>query len=157
MRLGNFTGIKGFPNQDIAMWESMEPMAERRGLAFEGDAQALLGVQVNGDAMRLRQILMNLLGNAIKFTERGEVRLAVQLSDGGAGIVFEVTDTGPGITVEQQARLFERFEQADGPRTASRFGGSGLGLAICQELAVALGGRIGVQSRPGQGACFRVE
>ena len=135
----------------------MEPLAGQRGLAFQRQVNVPGHVSASGDEMRVRQILMNLLGNAIKFTERGEVRLAVQLSDGGAGIVFEVTDTGPGITVEQQARLFERFEQADGPRTASRFGGSGLGLAICQELAVAMGGRIGVQSRPGQGACFRVE
>lgn len=135
----------------------MEPMAERRGLAFEGDAQALLGAQVNGDAMRLRQILMNLLGNAIKFTEQGKVGLSVVLSADGSGMVFTVSDTGPGMSAEQQGRLFERFEQADGPRTASRYGGSGLGLAICNELAVAMGGAISVDSRLGEGARISVD
>ena len=95
-------------------------------------------VSVSGDEMRVRQILLNLLGNAIKFTERGHVGLAVRLEEKG-GLCFEVHDSGPGINAEQQQRLFHRFEQADGPRTASRYGGSGLGLAICQELAVAMG------------------
>ena len=135
----------------------MEPMARQRGLDFQRRVGVSGYVSASGDEMRVRQILMNLLGNAIKFTERGGVRLEAHPCEGGVGLVFEVIDTGPGITTEQQARLFERFEQADGPRTASRFGGSGLGLAICQELAVAMGGRIGVQSRPGRGACFRVE
>ncbi len=73
------------------------------------------------------------------------------------GVRLEVTDTGPGINAEQQARLFQRFEQADGARTASRYGGSGLGLAICQELAVAMGGSIQVESRPGLGTRFIVD
>jgi len=107
--------------------------------------------------MRVRQILMNLLGNAIKFTERGHVGLGVTLLEGGLGVAFEVSDTGPGINADQQQRLFHRFEQADGPRTASRYGGSGLGLAICQELAVAMGGRIAIDSRPGHGARFTVQ
>ena len=135
----------------------MEPLARQRGLDFQRRVGVAGYVSASGDEMRVRQILMNLIGNAIKFTERGEVRLEAHPCDGGVGLAFEVIDTGPGISAEQQARLFERFEQADGPRTASRFGGSGLGLAICQELAVAMGGRIGVQSRPGRGACFRVE
>jgi CheY-like chemotaxis protein len=71
-------------------------------------------------------------------------------------VCFEVRDTGPGLTVEQQSRLFRRFEQAEGHRTAARYGGSGLGLAICQQLALAMDGRIEVESAPGQGACFRV-
>jgi CheY-like chemotaxis protein len=106
--------------------------------------------------MRVRQILLNLLGNAIKFTERGHVGLAARLDDDGGAVTFEVSDSGPGINAEQQQRLFHRFEQADGPRTASRYGGSGLGLAICQELAVAMGGRIDVDSQPGRGARFAV-
>lgn len=135
----------------------MEPLARQRGLDFQRRVGMPGYVSASGDEMRVRQILMNLLGNAIKFTERGAVRLEAHPCEGGVGLAFEVIDTGPGISAEQQARLFERFEQAEGPRTASRFGGSGLGLAICQELAVAMGGRIGVQSRPGHGACFRVE
>ncbi len=134
----------------------MEPMAHHRGLAFERSFNLPGPVQVSGDEMRIRQILMNLLGNAIKFTEQGHVGLGIELVDDGHGVVFEVSDTGPGISEEQQQRLFHRFEQADGPRTASRYGGSGLGLAICQELAVAMGGRIGIDSRPGQGARFSV-
>ncbi|MET0654394.1 MAG: ATP-binding protein, partial [Pseudoxanthomonas sp.] len=73
------------------------------------------------------------------------------------GVRFAVGDTGPGINEEQQTRLFQRFEQAEGARTAARYGGSGLGLAICQELAVAMGGRITVESASGKGTCFIVE
>ena len=135
----------------------MEPMAHHRGLAFERSFNLPGPVQVSGDETRVRQILMNLLGNAIKFTEQGHVGLGVELLDDGVGLEFEVTDTGPGINADQQQRLFHRFEQADGPRTASRYGGSGLGLAICQELAVAMGGRIDIDSRPGHGARFSVQ
>lgn len=135
----------------------MEPIARQRGLAFRRSGTPPGRIIASGDEMRLRQILLNLLGNAIKFTERGHVGVAVEMAGDGAGLVFEVFDSGPGIGPEQQHRLFHRFEQADGPRTASRYGGSGLGLAICQELAVAMGGGIGVDSRPGHGARFRVE
>ncbi len=135
----------------------MAPVAERRGLRFVRGRWPDQPVSVTGDAMRLRQILMNLLGNAVKFTERGQVGLDVELLPEGRGLRLEVSDTGPGINAEQQARLFQRFEQADGPRTASRYGGSGLGLAICQELAVAMGGRIDIDSRLGAGARFIVE
>ncbi|WP_315386707.1 ATP-binding protein [uncultured Stenotrophomonas sp.] len=134
----------------------MEPMAHHRGLAYERSFTLPGPVQVSGDEMRVRQILMNLLGNAIKFTEHGHVGLGIELVENGNGVVFEVSDTGPGINRDQQERLFHRFEQADGPRTASRYGGSGLGLAICQELAVAMGGRIEIDSQPGQGARFTV-
>lgn len=135
----------------------MAPMAERRGLVFEPAAAFPTPVMVVGDAMRLRQILMNLLGNAIKFTERGKVSVAAELLPGQSGICLSVRDTGPGISAEQQSRLFQRFEQADGNRTASRYGGSGLGLAICQELAMAMGGRMRVESRLGEGARFVLE
>ena len=106
--------------------------------------------------MRVRQILLNLLGNAIKFTERGGVTLQVSPVS-PQGVRFEIADTGPGINEEQQTRLFQRFEQAEGARTAARYGGSGLGLAICQELALAMGGRIQVRSTPGVGTSFTVE
>ena len=134
----------------------MMPLARRRGLRFVQEIELPAPITVRGDVTRIRQVLMNLLGNAIKFTERGHVGLAVQLLEDGSGLQFRVSDTGPGINAQQQARLFQRFEQAEGPRTASRYGGSGLGLAICQELAVAMGGRIAIDSQPGAGAVFTV-
>ncbi len=134
----------------------MQPMAQQRRLAFQREGDLPGPICISGDEMRIRQILLNLLGNAIKFTERGHVGLAARLDENGGMVTFEVSDSGPGINAEQQQRLFHRFEQADGPRTASRYGGSGLGLAICQELAVAMGGRIDVDSQPGRGARFAV-
>ncbi|MET1163442.1 MAG: ATP-binding protein [Pseudoxanthomonas sp.] len=132
------------------------PMAEQRGLGFADEVAANVPAALQGDEVRVRQILLNLLGNAIKFTEKGGVTLRVSplLPQ---GIRFAVGDTGPGISEEQQTRLFQRFEQAEGVRTAARYGGSGLGLAICQELAVAMGGRITVESASGKGTCFIVE
>src|SRR5690606_17277881 len=107
----------------------MAPVAEQRGLDFRlrvaGDIPAL----VRGDPGRVRQILLNLLGNAVKFTDRGEVLLEVGAGS-PTGMVYVVRDTGPGLNEEQKTRLFRRFEQADGARTTSRYGGSGLGLAI---------------------------
>ncbi len=133
------------------------PVVRKRGLEFVQEPRLPMPVRVTGDPMRLRQILMNLLGNAAKFTGHGQVGLGVELLPAGAGIRLVVSDTGPGITAEQQARLFRRFEQAEGPQTASRYGGSGLGLAICQELAAAMGGSIRIDSRLGAGARFIVE
>jgi ligand-binding sensor domain-containing protein/CheY-like chemotaxis protein/nitrogen-specific signal transduction histidine kinase len=134
----------------------MAPVAERKGLAFVDAMGADAPASLHGDRTRLQQILLNLLGNAIKFTESGHVSL-----EAGAlaprGIRFVVADTGPGLSAEQQSRLFRRFEQAEGARTASRYGGSGLGLAISQELAAAMGGRISVESEPGRGTRFIVE
>ncbi len=136
----------------------MEPIARQRGLEFRRSLSVPGRISASGDEMRIRQILMNLLGNAIKFTDQGHVGIAVDVSgeNDGVGLEFTVFDSGPGIGIEQQERLFHRFEQADGQRTASRYGGSGLGLAICQELAVAMGGGIRVDSRPGHGARFHV-
>ncbi|AKC87397.1 hybrid sensor histidine kinase/response regulator [Pseudoxanthomonas suwonensis] len=134
----------------------MAPGAEQRGLAFRVNLADDAPRGLRGDPGRVRQILLNLLGNAVKFTDRGEVALDV-LPGADGGIGFVVRDTGPGLNEEQKQRLFRRFEQADGARTAARYGGSGLGLAICQELAVAMGGRIGVESEPGQGTAFSVQ
>ncbi|MBA4174988.1 MAG: hypothetical protein C0505_00270 [Leptothrix sp. (in: Bacteria)] len=115
---------------------------------------------VTGDALRLRQVLSNFLGNAIKFTTRGGVVLrARRLAGGGATgalVRFEVQDSGPGISAEVQARLFEPFTQAD-QSTTRRFGGTGLGLSICRELAALMGGRVGVHSQPGLGSTFWAE
>ena len=106
--------------------------------------------------MRVRQILLNLLGNAVKFTQRGAITLRASSGEDGQGLRFEVADTGPGISLELQKRLFRRFEQADGARTAAQYGGSGLGLAISRELALAMGGDITVESQLGRGTCFYV-
>ena len=133
----------------------MAPGAEQRGLRFQASVAEDAPRGLRGDPVRVRQILLNLIGNAIKFTDRGEVALDVQAAPGG-GVGFTVRDTGPGLNAEQKQRLFRRFEQADGARTSARYGGSGLGLAICQELAMAMGGQIGVDSEPGQGAAFHV-
>jgi signal transduction histidine kinase/CheY-like chemotaxis protein/streptogramin lyase len=110
---------------------------------------------VEADPERLQQILFNLLGNAIKFTACGEVRLSLR-AGAGSGWVFEVCDSGPGIAVEQRQRLLRRFEQAEGEDTSRRHGGAGLGLAICAELAQAMGGGIELDDAPGAGACVRV-
>jgi len=131
------------------------PMARQKLLGFDTVVEPDVPAWVHGDPGRVRQILLNLLGNAVKFTERGSVGLHVS---GGAdgGLQFVVSDTGPGLNAEQRERLFRRFEQAEGARTASRYGGSGLGLAISQELSAAMGGHIDVESTPGEGTRFRV-
>ena len=140
--------------QDIAGLHG--PLARQRGLAFECNVVPGAPARLVGDAMRIRQILFNLLGNAIKFTQDGEVGLRVEPM-GRDGVRFVVRDTGPGLNEEQRSRLFGRFEQGDGARTTTRYGGSGLGLAISQELAAAMGGRIDVASAPGVGTRFSVE
>jgi len=104
--------------------------------------------------MRLRQILLNLLSNACKFTKQGEVRLeARKLADGRDGIELAVSDTGIGMTAEQLGKLFEEFTQADS-LTARRYGGTGLGLAISRKLARLMGGDVTVTSAPGKGSVF---
>ena len=133
------------------------PLAERKGLAFHCEVDPAMPMALHGDASRVQQILLNLLSNAIKFTERGGVNLRVAPAADGSGVVFEVTDTGPGLSAVQQASLFRRFEQGGAAADSARRGGSGLGLAICRELATAMGGHVGVESSPGLGALFRVE
>jgi len=106
--------------------------------------------------MRLRQILLNLLSNACKFTKEGEVRLrARRVANGGRSVELAVADTGIGMTPEQQAKLFGEFSQADAT-TAQRFGGTGLGLAITRKLARMMGGDVTVASEPGKGSVFAV-
>jgi len=112
---------------------------------------------LRGDPTRLRQVLMNLLGNAIKFTVRGEVLLAVRLSSRDSQSVsleFSVTDTGIGIPLDKQAHIFTAFTQADGSITR-KYGGTGLGLSISKRLVEMMGGRIEVESEPGKGSTFR--
>ncbi len=130
--------------------------AQQRGLELIGLVYASVPTAVRGDPGRFRQILMNLVGNALKFTEHGEV--VVQLvpeveSEQDVVLRVDVMDTGPGIPVEAQLRLFQPFSQADGS-TTRRFGGTGLGLAISKELAELMNGSIGVDSQPGHGSRF---
>jgi CheY-like chemotaxis protein len=129
--------------------------ADKRIDLFYEVADTVPGV-VKGDPTRLRQILINLLGNAVKFTERGEVVLSVRLltaTGDGAEIQFDVRDTGIGIPPEAQSRLFQSFSQADSS-TSRKYGGTGLGLAISRRLAELMGGRMWVESEPGQGSTF---
>jgi adenylate cyclase len=129
------------------------PLAEQNNNRLLVKGQDNLGV-LAVDPMRLRQILLNLLSNACKFTKEGEVALrGCRASNGGEWIELSVSDTGIGMTPEQQAKLFEEFSQADAT-TAQRFGGTGLGLAITRKLARMMGGDVTVKSEPGRGSIF---
>ena len=132
--------------------ELLAPRADAKGIeiaAFVDDAAAR---RVIGDATRLRQVLLNLIGNAIKFTESGGVSIEVEPAPDGE-VTFRIRDTGIGIAPDLQARIFEEFEQADGG-AGRRFGGTGLGLAISRRLVEAMGGEITLDSTPGQGTVF---
>jgi signal transduction histidine kinase/ActR/RegA family two-component response regulator len=126
-------------------------LAHTKGIRFVLDVADDLPEQLLGDALRIKQVLLNLANNALKFTEHGHVTLRAQRT--AEGLLFSVSDTGPGIPEASQARLFQRFEQADGPQ---RRAGSGLGLAICRELVDMMGGSIELESRLAHGSTFRV-
>ena len=130
--------------------------AEEKGLELILDYRPDCPRYVVGDAGRVRQILLNLAGNAVKFTERGHILVSVRRLSAAGGVArihLRVEDTGIGIAPEAQTRLFESFVQAD-PSTTRRFGGTGLGLAISRRLVELMGGEIGVSSEPGQGSNF---
>jgi len=130
-------------------------LAEQNKNRLVVEAEEKLGA-LTVDPMRLRQILLNLLSNACKFTTQGEVKLRVRkVADGRNWVEFAVADTGIGMTAAQQAKLFEEFTQADAS-TAQRYGGTGLGLAITRKLARMMGGDVTVASEPGKGSVFTV-
>lgn len=128
-----------------------QPVAETRGLEFAVEIDEGAPEIVETDRQRLEQILKNLLSNAFKFTETGGVRLFIRAD--GDGVAFAVKDTGIGISRDQQASVFEAFQQADGT-ISRRYGGTGLGLSISRELARLLGGSIALESEPGEGSTF---
>jgi signal transduction histidine kinase len=130
-------------------------LAEKNKNRLVVEAQENLG-SLNADSMRLKQILLNLLSNACKFTKQGEVALRVRrVADGRDWVELAVADTGIGLTAEQQAKLFQEFTQADS-LTARRYGGTGLGLALSRKLARMMGGDVTVASEPGKGSVFTV-
>jgi PAS domain S-box-containing protein len=148
---------------DFKLRGSIEPTlktlalrAYQKGLELNCSIEPDVPDALLGDPSRLRQILVNLLGNSLKFTEKGEINLTVQRESGDEAVTalhFSVQDTGIGIPAEEQVRVFDAFTQADGS-TTRRFGGTGLGLTISRQLVQMMGGRIWVDSVPGQGSTF---
>ena len=133
--------------------------AQAKNVALVADIDPQLPEMLLGDPTRMRQVLINFMTNAIKFTEQGEVRVRVRVLSAFASRVIlrlEVRDTGIGIAEEKQKALFQSFTQGDGS-TTRKYGGTGLGLAIVRQLVLMMGGRIGVESEPGQGSAFWCE
>lgn len=136
---------------------SMALRAQQKGLQLRCDVPGQIPRTMKGDPGRLRQVLINLLGNAIKFTQQGSVTLALSLgreTEDRCEIEFAVSDTGIGIPLEKQQLIFEAFSQVDGS-TTRQFGGTGLGLTICRRLVILMQGDIAVASEPGKGSVFR--
>ncbi|HFC47048.1 MAG TPA: response regulator, partial [Dissulfuribacter thermophilus] len=135
---------------------SLDVLARQKGIELKKEGEKILGRCIKGDPYRLRQILTNLIGNAIKFTDKGEVRVKIEVEGEAPDkitLLFSVKDTGIGIPKEKQKLLFKKFSQADSSITR-RFGGTGLGLAICKNLVELMGGEIGVESEEGKGSTF---
>ncbi len=132
------------------------PRASAKDLVLTATLAPGLPAWVKGDPLRLRQVLTNLIGNAVKFSTHGRIRVNVEpcaATDGLAGVRFAVSDEGPGIAPEDQRRIFEPFVQGDASNTRAH-GGTGLGLSICREIVTRIGGEIGVESEPGRGSTF---
>ncbi len=130
--------------------------ATERNLRLLIEIDPQLPARLHGDPLRLSQILINFVNNAIKFTEQGQINLRIEQlerTDNDLQVAFTVEDSGIGMTSEQIGRLFQSFEQADASITR-KYGGTGLGLAICKQLAQLMDGEVGVRSEPGQGSTF---
>jgi PAS domain S-box-containing protein len=146
----------------LTVQESLElhaMAARQKKLELRADLPDDLPQQIIGDPLRFRQVLLNLIGNAIKFTEQGRITVRVRVfsrSANASWLRIEVEDTGIGISIEQQQQIFAPFTQADSS-TTRKYGGSGLGLAICRRLTELMGGQIKVTSEQGRGSCFTVE
>ncbi|MDE2488392.1 MAG: PAS domain-containing protein, partial [Alphaproteobacteria bacterium] len=135
--------------------EMFEPTMDKKGLAHSFEAVGAPAL-VLADETRIRQVLVNLVGNAVKFTSAGSVSLRCTYDGAARELRYEVIDTGPGIPADRLDRLFQRFSQVDSS-TSRIVGGTGLGLAISKALATAMGGDVGVLSIPGEGSCFWVQ
>ena len=152
---GQFTlDLADYSLQNVAqtVYNAVEPLALDKKLVFKADVQSDLPLG-RGDERRLTQVLLNLVGNAIKFTDAGEVVIKADASDGTFNLA--VRDTGPGISAADQARLFQEFQQADNSNTRKKEG-TGLGLAISKRIIEMHGGRIWIESQVGQGSTFFV-
>ena len=151
----NDFNLRSLIAQTARLWQ--QPIASK-GLRLRIEGAAQVPSHVRGDAMRLRQILNNLISNAVKFTDRGSVTLKLSVWDeepSGHAILIEVRDTGPGMTPAQITRLFQPFDQTT-EGVSARHGGTGLGLAISRHLTELMGGRLTARSRPGEGSSFTV-
>jgi signal transduction histidine kinase/DNA-binding response OmpR family regulator len=143
--------------EDVTL--SLATRAQQKGVELAISIPPEFDANVKGDPSRLRQVLVNMVGNAIKFTERGEVVVEARQLDGSPpqpSVRLSVRDTGIGIAKDRQAAVFESFTQADGSTTRN-YGGTGLGLTICKQLVHLMGGEIGVQSAPGEGSTFWID
>ena len=134
----------------------MQSRADEKGLEFGSDIDPACPIYLKGDSVRLRQILLNLVGNALKFTENGSVSVSIAPAHDSNSYRFSISDTGVGIPEDKISRLFREFSQAESS-TARHYGGSGLGLAICKQLVDLMDGHIGVESRIGKGSTFWFE
>ena len=145
--------LRDLLNQTVRLWRGP---ARAKGLRFRVEGAATMPDRARGDAMRVRQVLNNLISNAMKFTVEGAITLRLNAWDdelGGHAVLIEIIDTGPGMTAAQMIRLFTAFDQtADG--VSARHGGTGLGLAISRQLADLMGGRLTARSKPGEGSAF---
>jgi len=155
-RLTIVSGSLELPALVSEVCDSVRLDAQRRGLTLQHDIAPDVPRRVRGDDLRLRQVLLNLVSNAIKFTDVGRVNVVVRRTPKDDGVRFEVSDTGIGIAPEHHAHLFEAFTQVDELSTR-RYGGTGLGLAICKRLVTLMHGTIGVTSSEGKGSTFWFE
>jgi signal transduction histidine kinase len=146
--------LEGFKVEEMLreVTTTAQPLVEKNGNRLVVDANGTLG-EARADVTKMRQVLLNLLSNAAKFTEQGEVRLSARRN--GKELVYEVRDSGIGMTPEQLAKLFEAFAQAE-KSTSKRYGGTGLGLAISRQFCRLMGGDITVTSEAGKGTAFTV-